>query len=249
MSRALHDGCGCFPTGRHYPGIAHLLRATVRGLVSGFVADAPWREIRIAMLDVETTGRDASQDRVVELGIVVGQGGEIVEQKNWLVNPERPIPAEAQAVHHISDADVKDAPRFADIAAEVARLLSGCVPAAYNASFDRAFVSAELGRARSAGVVFDAPAALERDVEWIDPLVWARDIQFDAKSRALGDVAARLGVELENAHRATDDAKAALEVMWRLGRDTRVPHTYGGLVQEQRRLSQAQADRRRMWRS
>jgi len=246
VSRVVSDGCGCFPTGRHYPGIAHLLKVSIRGLAEGFAADAPWQEIDVALLDVETTGRDASVDRVVEVGIVVGRRGEVVARYNWLVNPGIPIPAEVSAIHHITDAMVADKPRFEAIAHEIAQALRGCVPAAYNALFDRAFMMSEFARAKA-----DATgcAALARETEWLDPLVWARDIQSDEKSRSLGDVATRLGIKLENAHRAEDDAEAALRVLYALGRDARMPRAYGAMVQEQRRLSQSQADARRMWRS
>lgn len=246
MSRTTSDGCGCFPTGRHYPGIAHLLKVTIRGLAAGFANDVPWQEIDVALLDVETTGRDASVDRVVELGIAVGRRGEIVARYNWLINPGMPIPAEVSAIHHITDDMVADKPRFEAVASEIANALKGCVPAAYNALFDRAFLMGEFSRAKAdvAGV-----PALARETEWLDPLVWARDIQENEKSRSLGDVAARLGVTLENAHRAQDDAEAALRVLYALGRDPRMPRAYGAMVQEQRRLSQKQADARRMWRS
>jgi DNA polymerase-3 subunit epsilon len=246
MTRALSDGCGCFPTGRHYPGIAHLLKVEIRGLAQGFAADVAWTEIDVALLDVETTGRDASVDRVVEVGIAVGRRGEIVARYNWLVNPGMPIPEQASQVHHITDEMVADKPRFEAIAPEIANALRGCVPAAYNAQFDRAFLMGEFSRAKADG---SGVPALARETEWVDPLVWARDIQSDEKSRALGDVAARLGVALEKAHRAQDDAEAALRVLYELGKDPRVPRAYGALVQEQRRLSHAQADARRMWRS
>jgi DNA polymerase-3 subunit epsilon len=239
------DGCGCFPTGRHYPGIAHLLKVAVRGVADEFPVDAEWRELKIALLDVETTGRDASVDRVVELGIVIGQGGQVVARHNWMINPGIPIPAEVQAIHGISDADVKDSPRFEQVAQDIAKALEGCLPAAYNAPFDKAFVLAELSRAKVSG---SAPG-VRREVEWLDPLIWAREIQSNEKSRALGDVAARLGIKLENAHRAQDDAEAALMVFYALGKDPRMPQAYGALVQEQRRLAQQQADERRFWRS
>jgi DNA polymerase-3 subunit epsilon len=226
------------------------LKVSVRGVAEEFAADKSWREIEIALLDVETTGRDASVDRVVELGIVVGRGGVVIARYNWLVNPGIPIPEEVRAVHGISDDDVKDKPRFEAVAHEIAAALKGCVPAAYNAAFDRAFVMGEFARAKtSTERGFDDVPALRREVDWIDPLVWARDIQSDEKSRALGDVAARLGITLENAHRASDDAEAALLVLYALGRDTRVPMAYGAFVQEQRRLAQKQSDERRFWRS
>src|SRR5260370_1431142 len=65
----------------------------------------------------------------------------------------------------------------------------------------------------------------------------AREIQREEKSKALGEVAARLGVKLENAHRASDDAEAALLVMYHLARDERVPRAYAPFVQEQKRLA------------
>ncbi len=242
------DGCGCFPTGRHYPGIAHLLRTIVRGLAEEFSAETPWTELDIALLDVETTGRDAAIDRVVELGIVVGREGGLVLRKNWLVNPGIPIPASATEVHGIKDEDVKDAPTFAQVADELLELLRAKVPAAYNANFDKTFLLSELARMGGMKAGSTAPPALRRDIEWIDPLIWARELQSEERSRALGDVAARLGITLENAHRAADDAEAALRVFYALGRDPRVPRPYGALVQEQRRLALAQADERRMWR-
>jgi DNA polymerase-3 subunit epsilon len=245
---ASFEACGCFPTGRHYAGIAHLLRTVARGLLEEVAADAPWADLPIALIDVETTGMDASVDRVVEVGIAISRGGELVERKNWLVNPGRPIPKEASDVHKISDDVVKDAPRFEEVAREVVAMLVGCVPAAYNAAFDRAFLRNEIARA---GLVEDEiPPALRKSIEWLDPLVWARELQQGEKSRALGEVATRLGIGLDNAHRASDDAEAALKVMLILGRDVRVPRTYAGLVQEQRRLAMAQADERRLkWRA
>jgi DNA polymerase-3 subunit epsilon len=218
------------------------LRAVVRGLVEEFAAETPWSDLPIVLVDVETTGKDASVDRVVEVGVAIARRGEVVERRNWLVNPGRPIPKEASDVHKITDEAVKDAPAFDAVAAEIAAALTGAVPAAYNAAFDKAFLTNELARA---GVT------LRRDVEWLDPLVWARELQQGEKSRALGEVAARLGIALENAHRASDDAEAALRVLLVLGRDVRVPRTYGALVQEQRRLALAQADERRLnkWRN
>lgn len=247
MSRgAVTDGCGCFPTGRHYAGIAHLLRSVARGLVEELAADQPWYDMPIALIDVETTGRDASVDRIVELGIVIGRGGEVVARHEWLVNPGIPIPAEASAVHKITDADVKDAPPFEAIADKLMEALVGCIPGAYNAAFDKAFVTNELARAgRRPGA--ESPPFMRRDVEWLDPLVWAREVHKSERSRALGDMATLLGIRLENAHRATDDAEAALRVLYTLAKDVRLPRPYGAFVQEQRRLSMAQADERRRY--
>ncbi|HWL89429.1 MAG TPA: 3'-5' exonuclease [Polyangiaceae bacterium] len=253
--RVVVDGCGCFPTGRHYAGIAHLLRAVIRGLAEEFAGDSVWSDVPVALVDVETTGRDASVDRVVEVGVVVGRHGQVIARYNWLINPGVAIPEEARQVHHITDDDVKDSPRFHEIAHEIAASLAGCIPAAYNAAFDRAFLANEFGRIAAPTPSGDGgpepkPApALRREVDWIDPLVWAREIHKEEKSKALGEVAQRLGVALENAHRANDDAEAALRVLYSLATDSRVPRTYGAIIQEQRRLALLQSDERRFWKN
>ncbi|MFO0671299.1 MAG: hypothetical protein U0235_16995 [Polyangiaceae bacterium] len=49
---------------------------------------------------------------MVEVGIAVGKNGSVIARYNWLINPGIPISEESRAVHHISDDDVKDSPRF-----------------------------------------------------------------------------------------------------------------------------------------
>jgi DNA polymerase-3 subunit epsilon len=56
-------------------------------------------------------------------------------------------------------------------------------------------------------------------------------------------------VALETAHRAADDAEAALKVLYALAADPRMPRIHGAFVQEQRRLSQLQSDERRFWKN
>ena len=242
----LADPCGCFPTGRHYPGIAHLIKVRAIGVAPELEASASWVDHPIAFIDVETTGRDPAQDRIIELGIVIGRGGIIVDRFNWLIHPGRPIPPESSAIHGITDVDVEGKPAFAELAYEIVGCLKGAIPAAYNADFDRSFVLAELERA---GVrPAEPPPAMRRDVYWIDPLIFAREVYKAEESRALGEMAARLGIALENAHRATDDAAAALQVLYAIAKDPRVPRAYGGLIQEQRRLLRQQDEARKLWR-
>ena len=120
------------------------------------------------------------------------------------------------------------------------------IPVAYNAEYDRKVLVAELARA---GLLPEnPPPALRRNVEWIDPLIWARELQKTEKSRTLAEVAERLGVVIDKAHRAADDALATLEVLSMFRRDTRVPKTYGAFVQEQRRLSRLFDGERQRWR-
>ena len=232
MSWSLGGG-GCFPTGKHYPAIAHLIRISQEGLADEWdaqtlVADIPW-----VSLDTETTGRDATQDRVIEVGCVLFVGGQVTARHGWLINPKCPIPPDATKVHGIKDEDVADKPTFGEVAGEICEVLRGHLPLAYNAEFDRGFMREEFGRVKGS---FDAPA-LRDDTIWIDPLDWARELHKEHKSRSLGDVCERLGISLENAHRATDDAEAAGHVMVAFLKDGRVPDSYAAFIKEQRRLS------------
>ena len=240
------DGGGCFPTGRHYPGVAHLLRIVAAGLCDECAADAQFASLPLVSIDVEATGLDPAADRIVEIACVIWKDGTVAERHAWLVNPECPIPEAAVEVHGIKDDDVRDKPTFRLILPELLAALSGAVPVAYNAEFDRAFLMAELGR--SEALAETAPPACRKSVEWIDPLVWARELHKVEKSKSLSEVCTRMGIELERAHRAVQDAEAALRVLLAFCSDQRVPRTYAGFMQEQRRLSHLFADERKVWR-
>jgi DNA polymerase-3 subunit epsilon len=241
------DGGGCFPTGRHYPGIAHLIRVAAVGVADEWPADLSMQELPLVCIDTETTGRDPAVDRVVEVGCVFFRRGQVQNRKSWLINPECPIPQEASDVHGIKDADVIDAPKFEQVAAELLKELAQAVPVAYNAQFDRDFLVAELGRVDLAAVLL--PPAFRKGVEWLDPLIWARELQKEEKSKSLGEVCERLGISLERAHRATDDAEAAVRVLAAFASDIRVPKTYAAFLQEQRRLGRIFEEERVRWRS
>lgn len=243
------EGGGCFRTGLHYPGVAHLIRVAVQGLAAAWTAEQAVGSMRWASIDTETTGREAGVDRIVEVGIAVFEGGTFIEEKGWLIQPETPIPADATAVHGIKDEDVRDAPTFREILPELTRALEGCLPLAYNAEFDKSFILAELERAQFERATAGCPPAFEANVTWVDPLTWAREIQKEEKSRALGDVCERLGIALDQAHRATHDATAAGQVMAAFLRDPRVPAAYGGFIREQQRLDRLFEFQRARWRA
>jgi DNA polymerase-3 subunit epsilon len=241
------DGGGCFPTGRHYPGIAHLLRIVAAGLCDEWGGELAVSHIPLVSIDTETTGRDPALDRIVEIACVVSQGAEVLSRHSWLVNPGRPIPQEASDVHGIQDEQVRDKPPFSNIVGELFAVLRRGVPVAYNAEFDKQFLLAEL--ARVDGARDGLPPAARKGIEWVDPLVWARELHRDEKSKALGDVCERLGIQLTQAHRAEHDAEAALHVFAAFCADPRVPKSYAGLIQEQRRLARLFDEERVRWRN
>jgi DNA polymerase-3 subunit epsilon len=233
MRASLDDVCGCFPTGRHYPGIADRLSLIeeIEGLVAHLPAASRWASQKLAIIDFETTGLDPQQDRVIEIGIVCFEGGELTAHKNWLVNPGMPVPEAARAVHSISDEELKTAPAFPHVVEEIRQALAGHVPVAYNAAFDQAFLHAELDRAGVRRQEPTAPSAFLDGIVWIDPLVWARELYKDEKGHKLTDMAARLGIALDQAHRAATDAEATGRVLLALA--SRIPATYGELIRIQ----------------
>ena len=102
----------------------------------------------IIFFDLETTGVDIVNDRIVEISMVkVGVDGS-KDVKTRRINPERPIPAEATAVHGITDDDVRDAPTFRQIAKSLAAFIEGCDFGGFNSNrFDLPMLVEEFLRA------------------------------------------------------------------------------------------------------
>jgi DNA polymerase-3 subunit epsilon len=241
----------CFPTGRHYPGIADLIARAIRnvaGLCGEWEASIEWRELPLVVVDFETTGTDPENDRILEIGLVAFERGELVFREGLLVNPGIPVPEESRAVHGITDEELAGAPRFAELFPKLLELLEGRLPVAYNALFDRGFLHAEVRRLRDGGhaIPRQLPPALRDEVVWVDPLVWAREILKDEKSRKLGKVAEHFGIPLEQAHRAAGDAEATGHVLLRLAEQ--MPGMYGELVRLQGRYGAFQEAELRPWR-
>lgn len=251
MRGSLDHVCGCFPTGRHYPGIAdRIARAVevIEGLCEEFDAGIAWSDIPIAVIDFETTGREAGKDRIVEVGVVRFAGTTVRDRHSILVNPGIPIAPDASAVHGIKDEDVADEPPLEEVMPRLIALLDGHLPVAYNAEFDRTFLHAEFTRVGARLELPEhLPPALQREVVWVDPLVWTRELLRELKSRSLGDVCAHLGIELERAHRATDDAEATGHVLMRMA--DQMPARYGELIRLQGRYGARHEAELSAWRN
>ncbi len=102
----------------------------------------------IIFFDLETTGVDNARDRIVEISLVkiMPDGEEIVRTRR--INPTIPIPAEATAIHHITDEDVKDCPTFRQIAKSLKEFMEGCDFGGFNSNrFDLPLLVEEFMRA------------------------------------------------------------------------------------------------------
>jgi DNA polymerase-3 subunit epsilon len=198
--------------------------------------DARFLDCPLAVVDVETTGFDPNGDRIIEVAVIHMQGGAVTDRWGTLVNPERDVPEDVVRITGIDPAALPGAPRFAEIADEVASRLAGRVFVAYNLTFDRGFIAAELARA---GHVFPAD-------RFLDPLVFVRELHRGGGSKKLGAVAERLGISLANAHRATDDAEAAGHILYRLAES--LPPKLGAMLLLQQQWEQQQKNEMAGWR-
>lgn len=170
---------------------------------------------RIIFLDFEGTGPDPIYDRIVEacFHIMPDALDDVmsVEGETWAfrVNPGIPIPAEATAVHGISDADIADAPPFAAYAADVQRLIDGNVLCGYNIRrYDSLILDAELQRAGQPGLARDPDGRIcQRELDLFS--LWQKE-----EPRNLATAATRFGgVDLENAHSAEADTLVLPDVL------------------------------------
>lgn len=154
----------------------------------------------VAVIDFETTGLTAGYDRVVEVAVVRCEPGRQPEVAfDSLVNPLRPMAA--TEIHGISDADVKEAPPFAEIAGDVVKALEGCVIAAYNVYFDIKFLGFELAQA---GVNVVPPHFC---------LMYLRPMLGLGTRCRLTQACEDLGVEHASDHMASSDALAAAKLL------------------------------------
>ena len=80
----------------------------------------------LVVFDIESTGVNARQDRIIELAAIRVDPDGTETEKCWLLNPGVPIPAETTEIHGITDDIVKDCPTFAEAAAEIEEFFRGC---------------------------------------------------------------------------------------------------------------------------
>jgi DNA polymerase-3 subunit epsilon len=157
----------------------------------------------LAVIDLETTGVDVQNDRIVEIAVLRVEPGKPTIRYRRLVDPGMPIPEAASAIHGIKDEDVEDEPLFPAVSRSLTKILDGADLAGFNIRrFDLPMLCAEYARA---GLEL---SLVGRAV--IDPLT----IFFEREPRDL-TAAMRFycGREHKGAHGALADAEAALAVL------------------------------------
>lgn len=157
----------------------------------------------IVFFDLETTGTSILNDRIVEISVIKVMPDGSITERTRRINPEIPIPAEATAIHHITDSDVAGEPTFRQVALSLQQMIAGCDIAGFNSTrFDVPLLDEEF---RRAGIVFDFS-----DVRFVD----VQTIFHKMEQRTLA-AAYRFycNKELDNAHSANADTRATYEVL------------------------------------
>ena len=157
----------------------------------------------ICFFDLETTGLNISNDRIVEISILKIFPNGNKESKTWLVNPEILIPLEASNIHGITDDIVKDKPNFKIIAHDVKSMINNCDLAGFNSNkFDIPLLAEELLRSK---IDFSLKNVLTIDVQNIFHKMEQRTLSAAYKFYC--------GKSLDNAHSSKADTLATFEVL------------------------------------
>lgn len=158
-----------------------------------------------AIIDIETTGGNASRERITEIAIFVHDGLRIVNEYSTLVNPECKVPPFVARLTGISDEMLVDAPKFYEVAREIVEITEGCTFVAHNAAFDYSFVKQEF---LNLGYKYKRPV--------LCTVKMARKLLPGHKSYSLGNLCNSLGIQITSRHRASGDALATVKLFERL---------------------------------
>jgi len=199
----------------------------------------PWYEPPTSWHDTETTGLRIGHDKAVSAAIVRFENQKPVAEISSYLDPGMPIPAEATAIHGVTNEMVKWAPTIEQFYArkDVLELIDGTQPGAYNAPFDREFIP---------------PIIDPWDWPWLDTLSFIRKFHRyvkGSKRHRLTAVCEREKIVLIDAHTAPADARAAGLLFYTLGAKIPPNYTMGKLLGWQKRIEAAEWERYHAWKA
>ncbi|MFV0351119.1 MAG: PolC-type DNA polymerase III [Oscillospiraceae bacterium] len=154
------------------------------------------------VFDIETTGFSPHSERMTEIGAALVVNGEIKEEFDTFVNPQKPIPPEVIKLTGITDAMVADAPLEAEAVKAFLEFANGYVLVGHNAhDFDMRFIAASAER-----------SGLEFDYSCIDTLPLAQSLYTGLRNYKLDTIGKHLEIPSFQHHRANDDARATAQI-------------------------------------
>lgn len=151
-------------------------------------------------VDIETNGGSGDRGRIIEVGVIRVEGGEVVEEYKSLVNPGASIPFWIEQLTGIKNSDLVGAPYFEDIAEDLRRIMDGALFVAHNVRFDYSFFRSHFA---ALGYTFKP--------KLFCTLRMSRKLYAEHKGHSLEKIIRRHGIIVTGRHRAYDDAKAMLD--------------------------------------
>lgn len=165
--------------------------------------DLPVTEAPLAFVDLEMSGLDVEKDRVLEICVILERDGIVIDSLSSLVRPE-PFAYGAGEIHQIPEAELREAPTFAELGPKLQQLLTGAVFVAHGSRWDLAFLRRE---ATLAGI--ELPLG-----HYLDTLTLSRRA-FHMTTHSLSALATELGIERGQAHRAEADVAVLRTLFWK----------------------------------
>lgn len=179
----------------------------IYGIEGYMVNDTPQNATAIdkndtyVVFDIETTGLSAQNNKITEIGAVKIENGQKTATFSQLINPECTIPPNITELTGITNEMVADMPTIAEVLPKFLEFCAGTTVVAHNAAFDCGFIRYNA-----------ATLGLDFHNKILDTLRLSRELYPNEAKHSLNVVCQRLGVSLENHHRAVDDATATADI-------------------------------------
>ena len=156
-------------------------------------------EYPVVFVDIETTGGSYRNSRVLEVAAIRYENGQVTREFSTLINPETYIPAAITRLTSIKEADIVDAPTFADIAEELFEVMEGAIFVAHNVRFDYSFLKNEF-----------ALVGFHFSPKLLCTVRLSRALYRLEKGHSLAKLIERHEIPVFDRHRALADAQAIL---------------------------------------
>jgi len=162
------------------------------------------KELYFTALDFETTGLYPAKDKIVEIGAVKFNLDGDEFRFSGLINPGMKMPEKASEINGITDSMLEGKPQADEIFPDFLSFIDETVLIAHNMGFDASFLV-------STAAFLDLKVP---DLPCLDTLNLSRFFLPGLRSYSLGNISAALGIDIENAHRAEDDAEACMKIFF-----------------------------------
>ncbi|MCR9205332.1 MAG: 3'-5' exonuclease [Halobacteriovoraceae bacterium] len=161
------------------------------------------RDMTFVVFDLETTGGNQKNDKIIEIGLVKIENLEIVQEVSYLINPEIKIPDFIQKLTGIKQDDVQDSQLIEDVIDDVLEMMGDSILVAHNTSFDIPFFNSVLKRLNKPEME-NKSLCTNLMTKYLIPNLLNSNLNYMSKI---------FNIRHSKAHRALDDAKATAQLL------------------------------------